>query len=220
MRTTSNTVQIIAGLKLAQSGFDDLSVPRGGQAMGRSKRAGKRYPSSGPKGLWSMCGGVYREQWRVLFETQGQSSGRPWPQYGDTPEGRDIDGSKGRYGRFKAHKIRDTRPLHFGGRERLLPSLATVTGDTISEATCRPLGSTYGTRLAYAVNHDQGVGRAPEWAGGYGIPLRPLVVYTAQIERDLVGAWEAYAGMLVSAAELEAGRTFRGRDALARVRRS
>jgi len=217
IRTTTNAVQVIAGLRLAQAGFDDMSKPRGGQAMGRSKKAGKKYPSSGPKGLWSMVGQVYRDQWARMFETQGASSGMPWPQYSDTPEGRNIEGSKGRYGRFKARKIGDTRPLHWAGKERLLPSLATVTADTISEATCRPLSSSNGTLLGYAINHDQGVGRAPVWAGGYQIPRRPLIVWTPQLEAELRNAWEAYAAMIVSSAELEAGRAFRGRQARAMV---
>ena len=124
--------------------------------------------------------------WHRLFESQGASARVMWPTYAQTPESYRYTTVKSR---ILGRDMRDDDILRWepGVRERLYPSLARRTGDSV-----RRFGKTEmtrGTRLAYARHHEHGIGYAPPWAwpkrtGRYQIPRRRLMVTDDRFARE------------------------------------
>lgn len=123
--------------------------------------------------LWQSLKREWYLSRRRMFHTQGRSNGTPWPQYEDTAERR-------AYRWIKPRLLSNPRfanvPLRWQpGRELLYPSIVTSRHPlSVWEPDRRTL--TTGTDVPYAWRHDRGAGRAPLWAGAYGIPRRPLLV--------------------------------------------
>ena len=148
--------------------------------------------------------------------TSGRSTGSPWLKYSQTKE-RDryqyikasiVAKASGKSLRKmssgdSAKLIASLKPLQWTpGNERLLPSLERDRHpDAIWRTKERSL--TIGTSVPYAGSHDRGQGYAPEWAGGYRIPRRPLLRFGRAATIGLAGAVSTHAART----EQEFGRT-------------
>ena len=107
-----------------------------------------------------------------MFQSLGSSTGARWPSYDDTPEGDHYVYVKAAILGIgvSSHDVLRWAP----GRERLFPSLVS-TRHPLSIWSPRRRRLAMGSAVPYASNHDRGIGRAPEWAGGQAIPKRPLL---------------------------------------------
>lgn len=118
--------------------------------------------------------GAWEARGREMFQTQGRSTGTPWPQYEDTAE-REV------YRWYKAgvtgRPVQTLRPLTWPGNEVLRPSL-TNTRHPLAVFDVRRTSLEAGSAVPYAGAHDRGVGRAPERMGGHVIPRRPLLRFS------------------------------------------
>lgn len=151
--------------------------------------------------------------WRRLFESQGASAGVLWPAYAQTPEAMRYVTVKSR---MLGRDISNDDLLRWepGVRERLYPSLARRTSDSV-----RRFGRTRmarGTRLVYARHHNLGVGYAPRWAwpketGRYQIPRRRLMIVDRRFARqDAPRVLEDWLSTVVARSEGAASRGVRG----------
>lgn len=124
-----------------------------------------------------------RQVMRSTFQTQGAEIGESWPQY---------TGDEAQYGAIKRRILGDVlgrsrltwEPQT--GRERLRPSLVEA-GHSDQVAEVRGSVMRFGTTVPYAINHQEGVGRGPEWAGFPAVKKRTFLrlrpKHVAQIRR-------------------------------------
>ena len=151
-------------------------------------KTGAQIPS-----LWTLIGTEWRKSRLLMAQSGGASTGFPWVSYSETPE-------DAVYGPWKIKTI-GVGPLGWAPRERLLPSLYDIASPwCVSEQRyAQPLSCAYGTTLPYAVDHDRGGAPAPDWAGGYPIPRRPLTEYGPAFTRAYLEATIVYARGLSAA---------------------
>lgn len=145
--------------------------------------------------LWSRLRKPWEKSRTLMFATQGQSTGTPWPGYGDTPE-RNI------YVWWKAGVLgvdvadpADLNPflLRFVKMPRLYPSLVN-TRSSRAVWIEQPRSLTMGTNVSYAANHEYGTGTAPRKFGGYDIPRRRLLSFGVGFSRDVGRQLTRFAG--------------------------
>lgn len=168
------------------------------------KIADYRTPAPGRISLWDLMGRSWRSSRRWMWQTQGASTGTPWPYYDQTAEADWYRWYKaGVYRRLLS--VFDV--LRWERGERLRPSMVQRTHPEYIQREGRA-DLVLGTAVPYARNHDLGIGRAPERMGGHAIPRRPLLAFGGQLRKswrtDLTGwasAWGAELGEQLTAAE-------------------
>lgn len=108
------------------------------------------------------------------FETAGAELGTPWAMYSRaTGEHRYAAAKASIFGRRLTQQDL-LRWLTGDGQERLYPSITDPNHPEHVAVIGRDSAS-FGTRVPYAGNHNDGIGRGPEWAGDYPIPARPFM---------------------------------------------
>jgi len=142
--------------------------------------------------LWARLRVPWEKSRRLMFGTNGASTGVRWPLPSQTQERERYVYIKARILKSSVERMDDI-VLQWDpeSAQRLRPSLINTRNPA---AVWRP-GKTelvMGTSIPYADKHDQGLGRAPGWAGrfgvGYPIPRRPLLRFGIDFERDTVQA--------------------------------
>lgn len=121
-------------------------------------------------------------EWRLsreeMWDTGGASTGTPWPFYSRATKEHQYAAAKSS---MFSRRLTRRDLLTWNGRERLKPSF---TKDSHPENVeiIQGNSATYGSRVPYARNHDEGRGTMPKWAGGYRIPRRPLLTFGIDLE--------------------------------------
>jgi len=136
-------------------------------------RGGIQSSLSGPQSLFDLLTRGWVHTRKQLYDSQGQSEGQRWPRYWQTAERRQYAVIKAK---ILGRRMTPADLLRWEpGNEVLRPSLL----DSRHRLFIRREGKraiTLGTAVTYAINHDQGIGRAPKNLGGHAIPRRRLVV--------------------------------------------
>lgn len=133
--------------------------------------------------LWDRVGASWRESRRRMFETAGVSAGTPWVSYDQTEEGDWYRWWKAIvYGNDATITVMDV--LRWRGSDILMRSFVEPTHPDYVQ---REQAGTVeiGSKLRYAINHDRGIGRAPEQMGGHPIPRRTLTGIGADLRRSI-----------------------------------
>lgn len=141
--------------------------------------------------LWDRIGASWRVSRRLMFETAGASAGTPWVSYDQTEEADWYKWWKAIvYGNDATITVMDV--LRWRGSDVLMRSFVEQSHPDYvqrEQAGAVELGSS----LRYAVNHDRGIGRAPEKMGGHPIPRRPLTGVGSDLRRAIRDDLVAYA---------------------------
>lgn len=146
---------------------------------------------------------VWLESRREMFSTAGASTGTPWPEYSKRT-------GELQYAAIKAKVLgrrlgrRDL--LRFIGiqSERLYPSLTDSHHvDSLYEE--RADEASYGSRVPWASDQDEGSGRAPDWMGGQRIPKRPILNLGPALQGDISALVSAFAAVGIHSID-EGGR--------------
>lgn len=134
--------------------------------------------------------GLWLASRQEMYATGGASTGTPWPMYSKYTKELQYAAVKGRMMGRKMTRADLLRWL--GGNEILFPSLTQADdANNIYEESAG--AASYGTRVPYARNHDQGSGNMPIWAGGHRVPRRNLMEFGLQLESDTAGLVGAFA---------------------------
>lgn len=141
--------------------------------------------------FFSAWSDAWRESRREMFETAGRSTGTPWPMYSRATDEQQYAAVKSK---ILGHRMEEKDLLRWlGGQERLMPSMVDKTHElNVDEHASDHV--TVGTAVPYAVNHDRGIGKGPEWAGKKPIPMRALLDFGMSLERstaDMVSRFAA-----------------------------
>lgn len=142
--------------------------------------------------------------WRLsrieMWDTSGASTGTPWPMYSKATKEHQYAAVKSSIfgARMQPRDVLRWRK----GKERLRPSFVDETHpDNVTDI--RGNQAAFGSRVRYASNHDEGVGRMPAWAGGYKIPRRPLLALGAGLELRTQELADSFAALGVHAIDSE-----------------
>lgn len=148
----------------------------------------KAKPAKGgpPRSLWDRMHTSWIASRKAMFDSVGAAAGTPWLTYSQTGEAEF-------YAAWKARRIgRETTPLdvlRWPSTDRIYATM-TDPANPLHIFRPRPLTVEFGTALPYAAKHNLGLGVAPEYLGGHGIPQRPLMAIGSGLrqswERDMI----------------------------------
>jgi len=122
----------------------------------------------------------------AAFETEGRHIGENWPGY---------TGQEALYGFIKRKLVGEPGLLRWEpGQERLFPS---VVSPTHPEHVWRVKGGKFefGTSVPYAVNHQEGRGRGPAWAGFPKIKQRRFLKLTRRTATKITRIIRTHMGL-------------------------
>lgn len=150
--------------------------------------------------LWERLRKPWERSRTLMFATQGQHTGTPWPGYNDTPERNIYVWWKAGVLDIQVSDPSDLNPflLRFIKMPRLYPSLVN-TRNSRAIWVEQPRSLTMGTAVSYAANHEYGIGTAPAKFGGYDIPRRRLLSFGVQFSRDVGRQLTRFAGEVSNA---------------------
>lgn len=134
-------------------------------------------------GDWAPFFEAWGNAWRAsrdeMWDTGGASTGTPWPMYSRATKEHRYAAAKSSM--FDRRMTRRDLLRWQPGRERLKPSFVDAAHPENVEII-QGNRATYGSRVPYARNHDEGRGNMPVWAGSFPVPRRPLLTFGAGLE--------------------------------------